>query len=74
MRRRAKSFVWKDGETWYYCVNDGSEGKTVLSDNTNNWRRMFDSAFFDTAAMRRIERAGHRLKKSYAQLVDEAQI
>jgi hypothetical protein len=68
---RAKAFVGKRGGTWFYQVHD-STGKTVLGDNTNNWRRIFDAALFDTAAVRRIEGAGHRLKHSYPALVEMA--
>lgn len=68
---KAKGFVAKRGGTWYYRVDD-STGKYVLSDNTNNWRRMFDAAFRDAAAVRRIESAGHTLQYSYPQLVEKA--
>ena len=70
---KAKAFVGKRGKTWSYIVFD-STGKHVLSDNTNDWRRMFDDAFFDAAAVRRIEGAGHKLKHSYPKLVDKARI
>ena len=61
--------VWKHRGTWFYEVYD-STGKVVLADNTNDWRKMFDAAFFDVGAVRRIERAGHKLARSYPQLVD----
>lgn len=67
----AKGFVGKRDDTWFYQVHD-STGKTVLSDNTNNWQRIFDSAFFDTAVVRRIEGAGHKLQHSYPTLVEMA--
>lgn len=68
---KAKAFVGKRGGTWYYKVFD-STGKHVLSDNTNDWRKMFDHAFFDAAAVRRVEGAGHKIKHSYDRLVQKA--
>jgi hypothetical protein len=68
---KAKAFIGKRAGTWYYQVFD-STGKHVLSDNTNDWRKMFDAAFFDASAVRRLEGAGHKIKHSYTQLVDKA--
>jgi len=68
---KAKAFIGKRGDTWKYVVFD-RHGRHVLSDNTNNWRKMFDAAYFDTAAVRRIESAGHKLKHTYPELVDMA--
>jgi hypothetical protein len=70
---RAKAFLRKRGDAWSYIVFD-STGKYVLSDNTGNWRKIFDAAYFDAAAIRRIEGAGHKLKHSYPKLVDKARI
>ena len=67
----SKGYVFKRGNCWYYDVYDGKD-KPVLMDNTGNWRIIFDSCFFGTAAVRRIESAGHRLKYSYPQLVEKA--
>jgi len=60
-----------DKTVWAYEVRD-STGKVVVTDNACGWRRIFDYAFEDVNAVRRIERMGHRLEKSYEQLVDEA--
>jgi len=68
---KAKGYVTKRGDTWHYLVQD-RHGKCVLIDNTNDWRKIFDSCYFDTAAVRRIEGAGHKLQYSYPQLVDKA--
>lgn len=66
----AKGTVVKRGSAWHYIVRD-RHGKYVLSDNTNDWRKIFDSCYFDTAAIRRIEGAGHKLRHSYPQLVEK---
>ena len=68
---KANGYVTKRGETWHYLVQD-CYGKYVLIDNTNDWRKIFDSCYFDTAAVRRIEGAGHKLSNSYMQLVNKA--
>jgi hypothetical protein len=67
----ARGIVFKRGDTWFHEVRD-SEGKPVLMDNTGDWRVIFEACLEDVAAVRRIERAGHRLTRSYPELVDEA--
>lgn len=65
----AKGVVYKRGTTWFHKVLDRS-GKPVLMDNTGNWRVIFDACFEDVAVVRRIEGAGHRLERSYPEIVD----
>lgn len=68
---RAKAFVFNRGNAWHYIVRD-KHGRYVLSDNTRDWRKMFDAAYLDAAAIRRIESAGHKLQYTYPELVDRA--
>jgi hypothetical protein len=69
----AKAYVFKRRRTWFYEVRD-SEGRVLFADNTNDWRKIFDAAFRDATGLKIIERVGHRVEKSWSQLVDEAVI
>jgi hypothetical protein len=64
----ANGIVYKRGDTWFHEVRDLS-GKPVLMDNTGDWRVIFEECLKDVAVVRRIERAGHRLERSYPELV-----
>lgn len=61
--------VWKQGDTWYYTV--GTKNLVVAEDNTGNWRAVFDACFRCVVSFRDVTRRGHRIEKSYAQIVDE---
>jgi hypothetical protein len=67
----AKGVVFKRGDTWFHEVYDRS-GRAVIMDNTGNWRVIFDTCVKDVYAVRRIERAGHKLQHSYPELVNMA--
>lgn len=59
--------VWKHGRTWYYEV--AVCGVVVMADNTNDFRKILDACCLDVAAVRRIVAAGHRLERSWDELV-----
>lgn len=68
----ARGHVFKDGDTWHYWVSDGE--KIVAADNTASWRPIFDAALASAVAFTKVQRVGHRIEKSFAQLVDEAEV
>lgn len=72
-RSRAHAFVWKSDGTWCYSATD-SDNKIVLQDNGADFPEIFRDAFSAVSALRRIENAGHRLVRSYAFLVDKADV
>ena len=71
-RSTIRGVVRKRGSTWHYEVFVGP--KIVLADNTGSWEPMLQACNFDVAAVRRVIGAGHRLAKSWYDLVEEAQI
>lgn len=66
----AKGYVKKVRGTWYYTVV--ANGKVVFSDNTCDWRRVFDDCLSDVLVAKRVTGAGHTFAKSFPELVDEA--
>jgi hypothetical protein len=67
---RARSRVYKRGETWFCETTIG--GRVVHSDNTNHWRTIFDIAFLSAASFDHVLFVGHPIKRSWRQLVDKA--
>lgn len=67
----ARGFLRKRGGTWYASTYD-SAGKVVLADNTNSYEIMMATVRDDVAAVRHIEKSGHRIQFSYGELVDAA--
>lgn len=65
-----RGYVYKRQGCWYYNVI-GKCGRSVLSDNTNDYDLIANSCRRDVAAVRRVEGAGHTLRP-YARLIDEA--
>lgn len=68
---KARGWLRKRGGTWYASTYDSS-GKTVLTDNTNSYEIMLATVRKDVAAVRHIEKSGHRIQFSYGELVDAA--
>ena len=65
----ARGHVWKSGDTWHYEVV--SNGRVVMTDNTNDWWSILRDCNLATAAAHIVSRHGHRLRRWNA-LVDEA--
>ena len=43
---------------WYYRVIDTGTGNVLASDNTADWRKMFDAALRDVSAARHCAKLG----------------
>lgn len=68
-RSTAHGRVWQIiPGVWILEVRD-STGKVIDTDNTGDWRTVFDSAFAVTSAVRTIENIGHELIRDYEYLV-----
>lgn len=69
---RARVFRRQGCRTWIEQLID-SDGKIVNEDNTGSWRVIFDQAIEDVWALRRIENTGHRLTKTWVEVVEESE-
>lgn len=69
-----KGKVWKDTHrnTWHYAVVQGD--RVLAADNTRNWHKIFNECHLKVGAFREVTALGHRIEKTYDQLVDEATI
>lgn len=71
-RSTARAKVWQIiPGVWILEVRD-STGKIVDTDNTGEWRHVFDDAFRVVSAVRTIENIGHELVRDYEFLVGHA--
>ncbi len=79
-RSTARARVFKSGPgrasrrfptTWFLQVID-SDGRIVNEDNGGTWPHMVRQARCAVDALRVIENQGHRLSKTWDELVDEA--
>lgn len=68
--KQAKAVVYKRGGTWYHDTYIGD--RVVHSDNTGDWRIIFDQAFLSATAFDFVNRTGHRIRYSWKELVDRA--
>ena len=66
-RRLARGRVWKVGKTWHMQVV--ADGKVVVTDNTNHWRTIVDQCNEAVAAFDRVLWIGHKIERSYGELV-----
>lgn len=67
---RARGRVFKRGNTWRYEVLVG--GKVVSADNTSHWRTIFDGCNEAVWAFDRALWTGHKIAKTWDELVDGA--
>lgn len=67
----ARAKVFKVGPTWHIEVFD-RHGRVMVTDNTNDWRKMYDYAYRAVGAMNLIEQWGHKTKRTYPELVERA--
>ena len=66
----ARGHVYKSGGTWFFVV--WADGRVVHADDTGNWRTVYDECYRSALAFDYVTNAGHRLKKSWSQIVDKA--
>ena len=67
---RARGRVFKVGNTWHHQVIVG--GRIVDADNTGHWRTIFDGCNEAVYAFDLVLNVGHKIRKSYDELVDAA--
>jgi hypothetical protein len=51
-----------------------SENKVVISDNTGRWWPMMEQCLESTDVIQKVENMGHRLRNSYSEIVDMADV
>jgi hypothetical protein len=73
VRSTARGRVFKRGRTWHMEVVD-SEDKVVISDNTGRWWPMMEQCLEYTDVIQKVENMGHRLRNSYSEIVDMADV
>jgi len=62
--------VYQVGRQWHYEAQVG--GVTYLRDDVRSWRKCVDLCLRDVMVLSRIYNAGHRLTRSYAEIVEKA--
>lgn len=68
MASKIKGRVYRAGRgTWVYEVWRGN--KMFLTDNTGNWRTVYEACMRDVESLKRIYIAGHKLTKTWDEIL-----